>query len=360
MKYLKHRVFFIITLFLIIFIANIPNVLAKPRKTYITDFLYENQIENDGFANSIRENTDISFEATAYASKLIYDLQGAFDSKINNTILQKNLESDIEQMFESKNVNTYDLHYLLFSLDIYNHSIDSNLKAKIKDYVDDSRSAGGGFYLTNTSSSKDLISTYFMIKIYSFINEKIESEKIHINWIKNQRNPDGGYGSITETYYAILSLSELNSLNEIINPDKTINYLNSSYIADKYDLNNYGGFLPDENAKHTLIWTTYLCIKAISLLNSSRFNNESIKNWVLNRQNFQDGGFTDIGDGYDQYYSSVTNTFFAIEILNMINANNIEEDVFMVEFNYWYLIIPLTIIGGIVSIWIFMWRSKKI
>ena len=53
----------------------------------------------------------------------------------------------------------------------------------------------------------------------------------------------------------------------------------------------------------------------------------------MGQQNFQDGGFVDQSEGYEQKYSSVISTYFAYEILNLLGKEDLlEEKVFMLEF----------------------------
>ena len=51
----KIRLITVVLLIFIVLVASIPYAFAKPRKTYITDFLMECLIDDEGFANSQRE-----------------------------------------------------------------------------------------------------------------------------------------------------------------------------------------------------------------------------------------------------------------------------------------------------------------
>ena len=67
----KIRILTIFLLFFIITFSLIPAVLAKPRKTYITDFLYDCEIKDEGFSNSVENDDDVSDQATAYALEIL-------------------------------------------------------------------------------------------------------------------------------------------------------------------------------------------------------------------------------------------------------------------------------------------------
>ena len=78
MKFSRVSTLRFLTVFALIFlvlVASAPYALAKPRRTYVTEFLMDNLIEDEGFANCKREeyrddSDDISYEATDYALKI--------------------------------------------------------------------------------------------------------------------------------------------------------------------------------------------------------------------------------------------------------------------------------------------------
>ena len=92
-------------LFLVISLSLSPFALAKTRKTYLSDFLLDNLIEDDGFSNCDREdyredNDEVSYEATAYALEILgkynlleeKDLFGKVEKSHNSSDLQDELE----------------------------------------------------------------------------------------------------------------------------------------------------------------------------------------------------------------------------------------------------------------------------
>lgn len=367
----KIRNFTSVALVLTIFLLITPIALAKSRKVYLTDFILKNKINNEGFANSL-EATSYSLEILKYYDMLaVKGLFGTTNPNVNSSILQKNLESNINSKFGNNSVNIYDIYFFIKSSKTLNSSINPYLLEKIRNYIAATRSGGGGFCPTNTSESVSLSSTYFAIKTISLLNDTVLNVNGHKNLVYSCRNSDGGYGgnstlpsTIVDTYFAVSIINELGKVNELVSPNRTIEYLNSSYCADESDKINYGGYLPDQNAKYALIYSTYYCVQAISLLNPNKLNftRESTINWVLVRQNFQDGGFIDSSAGTRQTNSSIQCSYFAFETLKTLDKSlfQLNEDVFMVEFNYWILIVILSSVGLAVAILIFIWRSRRI
>jgi len=356
---------------MIIILIITPIAFAKPRKTYLVDFLLKNKIDNEGFAGSLKETT--------YALEIIdyYDLiikqqwYGINETNVNASITRKYLEDYTISSLNNKTGSIYDLYYFYKSSNILGGTNAPGLIERIKDYLSKSRVSGGGFAPYNTSKSASLSSTYYAINLYSLLNETIPTITSHKNFVLSCRNSDGGFGgnaslssTITDTFYALQILHEISNLSYLTRPDITLKYLNSTYCNDESDTINYGGYLPDENSKYASLSTTYYCVQAISLINSSKLSltKQFTINWLLSRQNFQDGGFVDIGDQTSQIFSSISGSYYAFEALKTLNAdlNQLEEEVFMVEWNYWILIILLSSIGIAIAIYIFVQRSRKI
>ena len=118
----KIRTLIIFTLVFIITFSIIPSVLAKPRKTYISDFLYECEIEDEGFANSVDDDDDdVSEEATAYALAILdqfkllqkKDLFGTVEHEVNTTDLSDELESKAKSEVGIGDPDIYKLYFKL-------------------------------------------------------------------------------------------------------------------------------------------------------------------------------------------------------------------------------------------------------
>ncbi|MFX1267060.1 MAG: hypothetical protein ACFFAK_03765 [Promethearchaeota archaeon] len=181
-------------------------------------------------------------------------------------------------------------------------------------------------------------------------------------------NTDGGYGgnqtlssNILTTYCAVYLVSQLATIDYLYNKTATLNYLLSFYCDDPLDLDNYGGFLPDLIANNALLSSTYYCIESIELIDDSTLNPTATIKWILDRQNFQDGGFLDDPSEHEEGLSSIPATYHAFKILYILNAlDNLNQDFFMVEFNYIILIVVLSVIGIIAVIIVFIWRKRKL
>lgn len=382
MKISKIRV---LTILLLIFITSLsitPFVLARERKTYLTEFLLDLEIKDEGFSNSQEEEDKISYEATAYALEILEyydkletrDFFGEVEHTVNTSDLQEYLEDKAKDRIKSGNVDIYKLYYILKSLDILDYDTSSSLEADVEAYLDASEQNGNGFAPTDTSSLASISSTYFAMMIYELIDESIPNESSHKYWIKSCRNGDGGYGgnttltsSVFNTYCAIIIFEEIYDVDDLSSQSATIDYLKSFYVEDENDEDNYGGYLPDANSENALLSSTYYCIKGISIIDSDELEDEDdTLNWILNRQNFKDGGFADNSEGYEQKKSSVTCSYFAYETLKIIDGIELpilEEKVFMLEFiwiDWLILIIILSVIGAAVITGIVIWRKRRI
>ncbi|GAG84427.1 unnamed protein product, partial [marine sediment metagenome] len=164
------------------------------------------------------------------------------------------------------------------------------------------------------------------------------------------------------TYQAILTLNGMNESNSLIDPNKTLSYLKSHYVASSEDSNNFGGYLPDEVTTLASLFSTYYCIKAISLINETELNKDQTIAWVLNRQNVQDGGFVDNTEAYQQKFSSVISSYYAFETLKILNPtlSKLSQEIWMVEFNFWILGIVIIAIGLIIAIPLLIWKKRRI
>lgn len=348
----------------IIILNVIPIALAKTRRTYLTDFLFNNEIHGEGFKNGI-EGTNPLIEATAYAIGILDD-SGLNAHDI--TDLETKLENDVEQMFNNDDVELYDLYFLLKSLNILEYSIEEQLENQIYEYINNTEQIGGGFSFSNTSTLASISSTYFIVQIHSLIGETIPNITIHKDWVLLCNNSDGGYGGNSSlsstslnTYYAVSVLEELGFINELVDENQTLTYLNSFYIQNPSDTENYGGYIPDITANYALLSTTFYCAKAISIIDDTMLHNTATIRWVLTRQNFQDGGFADISQGTDQLASSVILSYYAFETLKLFGSlSKLNSEVFMVEFNYWVLVIIMASIGLIAGIGVVVWRRRRI
>ena len=78
-------------------------------------------------------------------------------------------------------------------------------------------------------------------------------------------------------------------------------------------------------------------------------------------QNFIDGGFVDNTDSSEEKFSSVINSYFAFETLKAFNSlSRLDEEVWMVEFNYWILLGLLGGIGLTILLIYFIWRKRRV
>ena len=379
----KIRILIIFLLFFIITFSIIPAVLAKPRKTYITDFLYDCEIKDEGFSNSVENDDDVSDEATAYALEILdefdllqkKDIFGTVEHEVNTTDLPEKLEDDAKGMFTIGDVDIYDLYFLLNSLMILEDNNDeydfsSSLKNDAITYLNSLLQNEGGYAPSSTSISATIASTYFALKIYDLLEEDYVNKSITKSWVRACQNPDGGYGgniglssTILNTFYAILAMDLIEDVDELYNKANIIDYFESFYEDNENNLENYGGYYPDEDTETTLISSTYFCVMGIYLIDEDEIDHEEeTLTWILNRQNFKDGGFADNDDESKQKYSSVINSFYAVQLIKLYDADliSLNEEIFMVEFNWWILVGILIGIGFIAIAVIIIRRKRRI
>ncbi|MFW9990248.1 MAG: hypothetical protein ACFFC3_16530, partial [Candidatus Odinarchaeota archaeon] len=280
MKYKYRNI--IISLFLFLITLNlVPSVLGKTRQSYLISFIKSNEIESNGFTNAYGNDDLISFEATAYALEILENY-GTRPHEIE--ALQDNLENEIKEMFSLDQVDLFDLFYLMKSLNILEYEIDLNLESKIHQYLNETKQIEGGFSFSNSSSLVSLTSTYYAIQIYSLINEPIQNLSVHKNWILSCNNTDGGYGgnqslssNLLNTYFAVSLLDKLWNITDLVNINQTLSYIKSFYINDSVDIDNYGGYLPDDTARYAILSSSYFCVKSISLIDPGEINKEDRK-----------------------------------------------------------------------------------
>lgn len=389
MKHSRIRIFSIFLLFIIISFSVIPFVLAKERKTYIIDFLYDCEVNDEGFSNSAEDTDEISIEATAYALEILDDFdalqkkdifQFEVEHEVNTTDLPDFLEDEAKDTVSQGENRLYNLYFFLKSLYILEdhndeYSMSSSLEDNIKNYCDTLLQLGGGYAPTPTSDSATLASTYFALAIYDLLDESYANKSITKYWIITCINTDGGYGgtpelesTVQDTYYAILAMDLLGDVSDLYYEDATIEYLESFYEDDENNSNNYGGYYPDEDSEITLISSTLFCLMGINLIDNDEIDNvEETLEWLKNRQNFRDGGFADLDDEYEQKDSSVINSYYALQLINLLDAEiqpfpaTLDEKVFMLEFIWldWLIFAGLLIAVGVIVVVIIIIRRRR-
>ena len=353
---------------ILFFVLMTPIALAKTRQSYLTDFLFTTQDGNEKFGSSYQD-TAYSLEIIDYYN--LYETSGLFGTevKVDKTEFGDNIISALDTIFNEGDVQLFELYYIfnaLENLDVL-ENLDSSLETKISTYVNQTAQVDGGFSSNNYTSSSDMTSTYFAFEIKTYLNEEINTTLIK-SWILSCNNSDGGYGgnitlnsSQLTTYLAVYLINQIADLNDLENRTATLNYFSSFYVNENDDLYNYGGYLPGILSDATLFSSTYYCVSAINLLDSTQLSKTTITNWILNRQNFEDGGFSNFYGGTVQGLSSISASYYAFKILGLFGSLGLlNEDIFMVEFNFIILIILLVVIAGIIALIYFIWRKRKI
>jgi len=363
----KYKNLILIFLAFFIIISVIPSVLAKTRNGYLIDFILDTEIEPNGFSNGISDESEVSLEATAFAIDIL-DYYGVRLSDVEQ--VQETLKQNIITILDGDEINLYDLYYLIKSLNLLEYSFESSLLKKISVFINGTQQLDGGFSFSNTSSFVNIISTFYVIQLFRLIDQSIPNITLHQSWVLSCYNGDGGFGgnsnlpsTLTSTYYAVLVLDEfVENLNSLIDLNKTVNYINSLYIMNSADVNNFGGYAPDEIATFALLSSTYFCTKILSLIDEDELNIAATIEWVLDHQNVQDGGFVDNTEAYQQKFSSVTSSYYAFETLKILNPSlsKLKQEIWMVEFNFWILGIVIISLSVVIAISVLMWKKRRI
>ena len=335
------------------------------------NFIYANQglVEgsDDFFGDNYEQNTQALEILDNYNAFSIEGPLGV-EHQVDKVDLAYYLEDNLNDMFDSDTLLLYDLYNILQAFHLIGYNIDSTLNLTIQKYLNSSSHVGGGFSPTNTSLSRDLASTFYAYQIYSLLKVDFPNKTIHENWILSCFKFDGGYAgnssltsTLLTTYYAVVLISELDNVDALISKSKTLEYLNSFFINDTYDPIGYGGYLPMTLATFPLLSSTYFAATAINLIQPSDLHKKATVSWVLDRQNFRDGGFSDKYSENNQELSSITTTSYAFNILMLFNSlSSLDQDVFMVEFNYLILTIVLVAIGILIIIAYIVWRRRRV
>jgi len=340
--------------------------LAKTRQSYLTEFIFSNQVGNERFGSSYQD-TAYSLEIIDYYN--LYQISGLFGAEIKIDIsdFQENLESALDVKFSSGDIKLFELYYLIKSLELLDATLNSTLRMQISTYVNQTEQAEGGFSSNNSTSTADMTSTYFAYEIKTYLNEEL-NHTLMKSWILSCNNSDGGYGgnstlnsSQFTSYLAVYLIDQIGNLNELVNRTATLNYFKSFYVSDSNNLYNYGGYLPELLSQTTLFSSTFYCVNAISLLDNTQLSKAATLNWILDRQNFEDGGFSNLYGGTVQGASSISASYYAFKLLvNFDSEGLLNEDIFMVEFNFIILIILLVVIATVIGLIYFIWRKRKI
>lgn len=365
----KHTKKLIICLAILSLLVMTPLSSAKVRSSYLVDFISDNRIsDSEGFTNVIQIDGSISYEATYYALDILHQYNN-LRSYVDPELLGENLGKAIDYIIEYQSINLHKLYYLLSSINILGQmdqviKSNSSLNGKIIDYLNQTAKISGGFTMTNISSStSDVISTYFGIKNYELIDEPLTDATTHMNWISLlcYNSNDGGFGgnstlSSTQstTYYATLALHNLDSLDNLTTHDNILQYAKDFYLS-------IGGYKPDKTAQQPLLSSTYYSVKIISMIDSSYNDKTSSIEWILDQQNMIDGGFSNPSTQVGVKNSSIISSYYGFNALRELNAlSYLNSNIGIVEFNWYILLGVLVVIGFAFGLVFYLWKKRQI
>ncbi len=275
-----------------------------------TEFLQSLQTGEGGFSknklSSIGSTSD-TFDAIMALKSLEAESLRPGDSII---FLRNNQKGDggfVENAFDTKE-GPHSTYWGIAALKELGETLTGNLAQKfIMEY---SKSENDGGFGNRPGSGSNIRFTFDAVFALNLIGKEPLDRDIVINYIIDQRNPDGGYGvngisSTESTYRCVYSLMLLGF--PVPDREETISYLKSSQNLD-------GGFGWSRNSvsrgSHT-----FRSIKALALLGSEPANIEKVIHFVQNLQN-KDGGFGNfIGDDSD-----LGSTYRALAALDMLGS----------------------------------------
>jgi len=252
-----------------------PVALAKTRQSHIIDFIYTQKQRNETFGLIPQETSD-AIKILDYYNAYLVEVLFEEPKSVDIPDLKVNLRNLIQAMFTTETIDIYSIYHYLVTLNILEPlqtSLNSSLHDKIYHYINNTYQNGGGFSPTNESKVSNVISTYYVYNIFTLLEEPVENETIHKNWLISCNNTDGGYGgnqtlpsTLITTYFTVYLINELGSVSELANQTNTLNYFKSLYVGDSNNIDQYGGFLPDPYAEAPLLGSTLLCVEGIKLI----------------------------------------------------------------------------------------------
>lgn len=364
----------LLVLISISFLSMIPHAYAKSRWSYLSDFIINNRVENEGFANSNQYNDTVSYEATYYALKMLSELN-ILASQPDLDILKEKLSTNVETELNNLDTNSLlEFYYLLYSLELLDgmDKITSTQNSEISEFVNNTQAASGGFGDYN-NTDPTVFHTYFAAKIHLLLyeTETMPDGESHTNFVVSSFNSDGGYGgtasevsSILSTYYAVLGVNTFTDLTYISTQNESsISYIMNFYMSDSNDPENYGGFSEITNPNRSMISTTFYCVFSMNYLDTSRLNSQATVQWILEHQNLNDGGFVDAANKDSIVYSSMKSTYYAFTMLKYFDPTlaSLNENFWDVETNWFVLVFALLVIFTlIVAIGFYLWKRRQI
>lgn len=370
-----HKIFiqiFWLSLVSILLIAICSPVSARSRRTFLTDFILNNKVDNLGYSNSMLDNETVYPESTYYALFMLEELN-LLENQEELDVLATNLALKVTTEIEDLGDNSLtNLYYLLFSLELLEglDELSSEDKNIIIDWIDITKNENGGY--GNDINLPTVFHTFFSVKILSLLSSENNSNvQKHVDWILSCYNTDGGFGGneisesgIISTYYAVSSIDFLTNISDLSSQNESIiEYVLGFYNSDSYDPQNYGGFSQLIDVSKTQISTTYYCVSTVNYLETTQLDSQAILNWVLQFQNPIDGGFSEFKSDEATSYSSMITTYYAFNIIKYLDPtfSSLIENVWDVEFNPIILIIIIAVVITVPTVVvIIIWRKRKL
>ena len=363
----KRTLFSTISLILVIGLVIFPIFgLSKTRQEYVEDFIYSGQDDLFGaFSdtyNNPDDDSDIETVGSTHSAMLALNILEAIDLDTftaTDTYLFDEIGYGI-QFDDLENISQcLETLYVLDEADDANPLFDDlDQEDDIKEFFENrSVSSGSAIgYSEYVGLNATIYNTYLVIRGYYYLDSMSEVLVNEVTeFILNSFNTDGGFksfptgesSSLTSTFYAIQTLSYLDSL-DTLNSNLTLisDYINQFYVDNALSEDHYGGYSYSVfgETPFATVRATYEAILTLKLLEVSIANQEATSNWILKNQNIEDGGFSENALEGQEKISSITTTYQAIHILSDIGDLDLLSEQFGDYKLRWWIVLVIVII----------------
>ncbi|MBD3226718.1 MAG: hypothetical protein GF329_00895 [Candidatus Lokiarchaeota archaeon] len=355
-------------IFSLIFISTIVSVipislLATYTRTELLNGFINGSYHEDGGYMDYPESDELpNIQSTYHALKTLSLLESLGSVNTQAVATWINETQNVDGGFPTVENGTSNMEstlYAIRSLKLLGYEPKNN----ITEWINQCWNTNFGFS-NKPNQSSTIWATYNALNALSLLGENIQSYNSS-QWLLSLQNEDEGENlgafsaddtyELINTFYALSAINLTGKLSDI-NNTSVINWITSCQNTDQYQANTYGSYRSNPSGLDYSVINCFAAIKSFHLLNVSSINlSNVIINWIIDCQNINSGGFSSIKDGVS---SSVSNSYYAIESLNLINGiNSMNSSITTgLPFNFSIIWIILIVIAVIVVIGIYIKR----
>ncbi len=375
----KRYLFTIIPLVFLIGLVVFPAFgLCKTRKQYTVDFIMSTEddvwksfSEYDRFTDSDNEIETLETTRAGIGGLYLMDEVDQVDSEMVKVWIRDRTSwaIDLNDNLENASFGIEGLYYLDL-IDYYGRKNDF-----IQFSMNFSEIYGSSIgYALTLETNASVAGTYHVVKSIYHLNAMDDIDVSNITeFVENLLNTDGGFkyspsateSSLSATYYAIQTLNYLDALTDFQNKSLVKTYVDNFYVDDTTLTAHYGGFshLIESETPFTTVIATFEAVSTLYSMGFTSPDQEATKNWILNTQNIEDGGFAENLLSGNQQRSSTITTYYALNALNLIDPGLIvlSEEFGDYKLRWWIvLIVVLVVIGAGITGYILYERRIKL